>query len=111
MNQVPVNLLKPHPKNKEFFPDVLPENLWTELIEDIRESGIINPLIVTADYTVLAGHLRLEAVKQAGRTHVPVVIRDVDPASDEAVELLINDNLLRSISPWLKPGASTRQKG
>jgi len=55
MNQVPVNLLKPHPKNKEFFPDVLPENLWTELTKDIRESGIINPLIVTADYTVLAG--------------------------------------------------------
>lgn len=95
MNRVPINLLKPHPKNKEFFPDALPENLWREMVEDIRENGIINPLIVAPDYTVLAGHLRLEAAKEAGLTHVPVVIRDVDPAGDEAVGLLIKDNLLR----------------
>ncbi|MBF7084083.1 ParB N-terminal domain-containing protein, partial [Desulfallas sp. Bu1-1] len=71
------------------------ENLWNELVRDIRENGVINPLIITPDYTVLAGHLRLEAAQQAGLTHVPVVIRDVDPDSDEAVELLIKDNLLR----------------
>jgi ParB family chromosome partitioning protein len=95
VNQVPIDLLKPHPKNKEFFPDALPENIWQELVTDVRENGIINPLIVTTDYVVLAGHLRLEAAKEAGLERVPVVIRDVDPASDEAVELLIKDNLLR----------------
>ncbi|MBF7082407.1 ParB N-terminal domain-containing protein [Desulfallas sp. Bu1-1] len=95
MNQVPIQLLKPHPKNKEYYPDTLPENLWNELVRDIRENGVINPLIITPDYTVLAGHLRLEAAQQAGLTHVPVVIRDVDPDSDEAVELFIKDNLLR----------------
>ncbi|NHM28052.1 ParB N-terminal domain-containing protein [Desulfofundulus sp. TPOSR] len=95
MNQVPVGLLKPHPKNKEYFPEDLPEPLWSELVEDIKENGIINPLVVTPDYTVLAGHLRLEAAKHVGLTHVPVVIRDVDPESDEAVALLIKDNLLR----------------
>jgi ParB family chromosome partitioning protein len=95
MNQIPIALLKPHPKNKEFFPDALPENLWQELVEDVRENGIINPLIVAPDYTVLAGHLRLEAAKKAGATHVPVNIMDIDPESDEAVELLIKDNLLR----------------
>lgn len=95
MNQLPIALLKPHPKNKEFFPDALSENLWREMVEDIRENGIINPLIVAPDYTVLAGHLRLEAAKQAGLTHVPVTIRDMDPDSDKAVELLIKDNLLR----------------
>jgi len=95
VNQLPIALLKPHPKNKEFFPDALSENLWREMVEDIRENGIINPLIVAPDYTVLAGHLRLEAAKQAGLTHVPVTIRDMDPDSDKAVELLIKDNLLR----------------
>jgi ParB family chromosome partitioning protein len=95
VNQVPIQLLKPHPKNKEYYPDTLPENLWNELVRDIRENGVINPLIITPDYTVLAGHLRLEAAQQAGLTHVPVVIRDVDPDSDEAVELFIKDNLLR----------------
>ena len=95
VNNVPVGLLKPHPKNKEFFPDDMPKNLWRELVGDIKENGIINPLIVTPDYTVLAGHLRLEAAKEAGLTHVPVVIRDVAPDSEEAVGLLVKDNLLR----------------
>lgn len=94
-NELPISLLKPHPKNSELFPDRLPENLWRELVEDIRQNGIINPLVITPDYTVLAGHLRLEAAKEAGLTHVPVVIKDVDPESDEAIALLIRDNLLR----------------
>ncbi|MGB9791751.1 MAG: ParB N-terminal domain-containing protein [Thermacetogeniaceae bacterium] len=94
-NEVPISFLKPHPKNSELFPDRLPENLWRELVEDIKQNGIINPLVVTPDYTVLAGHLRLEAAREAGLTHVPVVIRDVDPESDEAVSMLIRDNLLR----------------
>ncbi len=95
MNQLPITLLKPHPKNKEFFPDALSENLWREMVEDIRENGIINPLIVTPEYIILAGHLRLEAAKEVGLTHVPVIIRDVAPDSEEAVGLLIKDNLLR----------------
>jgi len=94
-NEVPISLLKPHPKNRELFPDALPDSLWHELVEDIRENGVINPLIITPDYTVLAGHLRLEAAQEAGLTHVPVVIRDVNPDSDEAVSLLVRDNLLR----------------
>ncbi|WP_165847842.1 ParB/RepB/Spo0J family partition protein [Ammonifex thiophilus] len=95
MSEVPVNLLKPHPKNAELFPEKLPDELWQKLVEDIRENGILNPLIVAPDYTVLAGHLRLEAAKEAGLTRVPVVIRDIDPESEEAVSLLIRDNLLR----------------
>ncbi len=95
MNEVSVFLLKPHPQNAEFFPEKLPEHLWNELVADIKENGVINPLIVTPDYTVIAGHLRLEAAKEAGLTHVPVVIRDINPESDEAISMLIKDNLLR----------------
>uniref|UniRef100_A0A7C2E303 ParB-like N-terminal domain-containing protein n=1 Tax=Ammonifex degensii TaxID=42838 RepID=A0A7C2E303_9THEO len=96
-NEVPISLLKPHPKNKEFFPDSLPDHLWREMVEDIQQNGIINPLIVTPDYVVLAGHLRFEAAKEAGLARVPVIIRDLDPESDEAVSLLIRDNLLRRL--------------
>ncbi|RPF49566.1 ParB family chromosome partitioning protein [Thermodesulfitimonas autotrophica] len=94
-NEVPVSLLKPHPRNAELFPEKLPDELWRQMVEDVRENGILNPLIVAPDYTVLAGHLRLEAAKEAGLARVPVIIRDLDPESEEAVSLLIRDNLLR----------------
>lgn len=92
---VPIETLKPHPKNKELFPDPPQENLWREIVADVKENGIINPLIVAKDYTVIAGHLRLEAAKEAGLTHVLVDKRDLLSESDWAVSLMIRDNLLR----------------
>ncbi|NHM28019.1 ParB N-terminal domain-containing protein [Desulfofundulus sp. TPOSR] len=92
---VPVDLLKPHPKNAEFFPDPLPEDIRQEMLEDIRENGIATPLILARDHTILAGHQRWEMARQLGLSHVPAIVRDVDPDSPEAVALLIKDNLLR----------------
>lgn len=92
---VPIEVLKPHPKNEEFFPDPPQENLWREMVADVRENGIINPLIVAADYTVLAGHLRLQIAKEVGITHILVDRRDLHPESEAAVSLMIRENLLR----------------
>ncbi|WP_156896822.1 ParB/RepB/Spo0J family partition protein [Desulfovirgula thermocuniculi] len=92
---VPVELLKPHPKSAEFFPDPLPDAIRQEMLEDIRENGIATPLILACDYTILAGHQRWEMARELGLSHVPAIIKDVDPESPEAVALLIKDNLLR----------------
>lgn len=92
---VPIEVLKPHPKNEEFFPDLPQENLWREMVADVRENGIINPLIVAADYTVLAGHLRLQIAKEVGITNILVDRRDLHPESEAAVSLMIRENLLR----------------
>ena len=49
------------------------------LAQSIRESGIIQPLVVTragGGYQLIAGERRLRAAKRAGLTHVPVVVRD-----------------------------------
>lgn len=95
VTMVPVDLLKPHPKNAEFFPDPLPEDIRREMLEDIRENGIATPLILARDHTILAGHQRWEMARQLGLSHVPAIIKDIDPGSPEAVALLIKDNLLR----------------
>ena len=49
----------------------------------INEYGFINPIIVTSDGIIVAGHGRLEAVTQLGMSKVPVLI--VDYLSDEQV--------------------------
>ncbi|WP_169302534.1 ParB/RepB/Spo0J family partition protein [Ammonifex degensii] len=95
VTMVPVDLLKPHSKNTEFFPDPLPDTIRREMLEDIRENGITTPLILARDYTILAGHQRWEIARELGLSHVPAIIKDIDPDSPEAVTLLIKDNLLR----------------
>jgi len=88
-NLVPIGMLKPHPKNVEYFSEPPPEK-YEEIRRSIEAEGIRDPLRVTPDYTVISGHLRLRIAKELGLTHVPVEIWDVDP--ERAEYLLIADN-------------------
>jgi len=86
---VPVGMLKPHPKNSEYFSDPSPEK-YEEIKRSIEVEGIRDPLKVTPDYTVISGHVRLKIAQELGLTHVPVEIWDVDP--ERAEYLMIADN-------------------
>jgi len=67
-----------------------------ELVESIRERGIIQPLIVRkvdGKYELIAGERRWRAAKQLGLSDAPAIVRD---ASDqEVLELAIIENLQR----------------
>ena len=68
-----------------------------ELIDSIRQHGIIQPLIVRqvgARFELIAGERRWRAAQEAGFTQVPVIIRS---ASDmEVLELSLIENLQRA---------------
>ena len=67
-----------------------------ELIESIRQYGIIQPLIVTRDadgYELIAGERRLRASKALNLREVPVIVRDAD--EQEKLELALIENLQR----------------
>ncbi|MEJ5226190.1 MAG: ParB/RepB/Spo0J family partition protein, partial [Anaerolineales bacterium] len=70
-----------------------------ELVESVREHGIIQPLIVTPDdasgkYVVIAGNRRLEAARQAGLQTVPAIIRPASP--QQRIEWSLIENTQRS---------------
>jgi DNA modification methylase len=44
-----------------------------KLERDMRKNGFINPILITQDGEVMAGHARLEASRLAGLTEVPVI--------------------------------------
>ncbi|MCY0865889.1 MAG: ParB N-terminal domain-containing protein, partial [Sulfobacillus sp.] len=83
--------LKPHPANALFDP--LPDEVYQALKDDIAARGMLNPILCTPDYTVIAGHHRLKAALELGLETVPVDIHDVD--AEEAEDRLIADNVLR----------------
>ncbi|MBT3168332.1 MAG: ParB/RepB/Spo0J family partition protein [Candidatus Cloacimonetes bacterium] len=68
-----------------------------ELANSLRESGIIQPIIVTkkdnSKYELIAGERRLEASKIAGFTEIPVIIRSVSPK--EQLQFAIIENVQR----------------
>jgi ParB-like chromosome segregation protein Spo0J len=48
------------------------------LASNIAEVGLLHPLVVTPDGTLIAGERRLRAVQRLGWTEVPVTIVDLD---------------------------------
>lgn len=68
-----------------------------ELVESIRERGIIQPLIVrrvSGRYELIAGERRWRAARQVGLAQAPVIVRE---ASDQQVlELALIENLQRA---------------
>lgn len=66
-----------------------------ELAASIKAVGIIEPLVVTTQNSVIAGSRRLAAARMAGLKQVPVVRRDADHPS-EIQELMLVENLQRA---------------
>ena len=73
------------------------EERLEELAQSLRESGVIQPLVVRRNdaggFTLIAGERRWRASKLAGLSSVPVVVRDVD--DDDAFALALIENIQR----------------
>lgn len=72
---------------------------FIDLVESIREHGLIEPIIVrplhdlNANYEVMAGERRLKAAKELGFTVIPCHIKEV--SDDVAIVLQAEENLQR----------------
>ena len=73
--------------------EVAPEDVQ-RLSESIAEVGMMNPITVTADYTLIAGLHRLEAAKQLGWTEIECTISEMDALHTELAE--IDENVIRT---------------
>ncbi len=83
--------LKPHPMNHKLYGE---EVLPPEFVASIRENGILVPLAVKDDGTIISGHRRWQAALALGMETVPVQIVDYADDLDER-EAIIEFNRQR----------------
>jgi len=112
MQMIKVELLKIHPRNKEFFDDMEGDK-WKDFVKSIKTSGIIQPLIVTDDYVVISGHQRLKAAIELGLAEVPCEVheyvdRDGISAEDWKLKDLLESNLMQRGIGNINPMKSAR---
>jgi ParB family chromosome partitioning protein len=110
VQQIAISKIAPSPlqPRKEFEAEAL-----QELVESIRQHGIIQPLIVrTVDgrFELIAGERRWRAAQNVGLTEVPVITRS---ATDlEVLELSLIENLQRAdLNPIEEAQAYARLAG
>ena len=93
IQQIPINKLMAF-TNHPF--KVLDDEKMDELIESIRVSGILSPIVVRPKggmYELISGHRRTHAARRAGLTEVPAVVRNMN--DDEATIMMVDANIQR----------------
>ena len=94
ITNVSTSVLKVHPRNTEFFDDISGEE-YARFKKSIQEDGILSPILVSPDMTVISGHQRLKACKDLGINLVPVMIREDLINEDDKVKTLLVANFGR----------------
>lgn len=92
-NEVPIAEIERNPfqPRRNFDEDAL-----SELVESVRESGVLQPLLVRVKgdgYELIAGERRLRAAGEAGLRKVPV--RILEKTDEETLEIALVENLQR----------------
>jgi ParB family chromosome partitioning protein len=91
--ELETNLLQANPLQPRGI--ISPDSLQ-ELVDSIREQGIVEPLVVArtpAGYQIIAGERRWRAAKILGLSKVPVIIKETTPQG--MLEMSIVENVQR----------------
>ena len=89
--QININVLKPHPRNNEFFDDLSGEE-FERLKNSIRDEKIYNDILVSPDMTIISGHQRVRAAKKLGMKLVPIKIDEDLQDDNSKLRALISNN-------------------
>lgn len=92
----PVSIAELKPFESQPFKVLLDESM-DELVDSIKQSGVLSPIIVRphkdGGYEILSGHRRVKACEIAGIDKVPAAVKNLD--DDTATILLVDSNLQR----------------
>lgn len=94
IQQIPIKDLKIHQKNKRYFDDIRGPG-YDMFKKSIKEEGILTPLNVAPDMTILSGHQRYKAACDLKFDTVPAIIEDSVVTEDDKLRKLIASNFGR----------------
>lgn len=109
VTQIPTNQLEPNPLQPRGI--INPESV-SELVESIREHGILEPLIIAktpAGYQIIAGERRWRAARVLRLEYVPAIVKQTSP--QQMLEMAIVENVQRKdLNPIERAKAFQRLK-
>ncbi len=95
MQTVPINKIKPNPRNPRLIKDETFEKLCkslTEFPEMLEKRPLVCFTDIDGKYVVLGGNMRLKAANEVGLKQLPILLAD-DWTEEQKNEFLIKDNV------------------
>ena len=81
-----------------------------QIARSIERFGFVNPVLISDDFEIIAGHGRVEAAKMLGLKQVPTVrLSNLSPADRRAY--VIADNRLAELAGWDRDLLATELQG
>ena len=108
-----IKIEKLHPFENHPY-KVLDDSSMTELVESIKEYGLLNRIIVRPmddtpeEYEIISGHRRVHAAELLEMKEVPAVVHFID--RDEATVMMVDSNFQREKLTFMEKARSYRMK-
>jgi ParB family transcriptional regulator, chromosome partitioning protein len=107
-SEIPVDAISPNPRQPR---EVFDEEAMAELVDSIREVGLLQPVVVRAlsggRFELVMGERRWRAALQAGLATIPAIVRDT--RDDAMLRDALLENLHRSNLNPLEEAAAYQQ--
>lgn len=84
--------LDPHPLNSEVYDDQ--DDIDESFLTSIREQGVLEPIVVDSEDTIISGHRRVASAVEVGLDEVPVRIEEFETSLSKR-EALVHHNRQR----------------
>jgi hypothetical protein len=91
MNQIAIEYVHHSQLNPATYnPRKISPEAMAKLKKGIREFGVVDPLIINRDGTIIGGHQRMQAGLELGHVEFPCIRLDVDKRREKALNLALN---------------------
>ena len=94
LKYIPIDEIKPYENNPKENDRAVPY-----VAESIKEFGFKNPVILSKDNVIVAGHTRIKAAKELGIEKIPCVYAD-DLTEEQIKAYRLADNKVSEIAEW-----------
>lgn len=84
--RIPIKQLK----RARYNPRKISKKELQKLVESIKTYGLVQPIVVNKDYTIIGGHQRVEACRQLGMSELDVYVLDLKPDDEKVLNLALN---------------------
>lgn len=86
IEQLQISQLKPATYN----PRTISKDEFKGLKASLKKYGLVEPIIVNKDYTIIGGHMRVKAWTELGNTTAPCYVLDLDKHNEKKLNVLLN---------------------
>ncbi len=87
IRNIPITELKP----AEYNPRKITRTILKTLKDGITEFGLVDPLIVNKDLTIIGGHQRFKACLELGFKELPCIVLNLSKSKERALNLAMNN--------------------